>query len=114
MAREIHVFTDSDFRWKNLTFTAEATYKPSVYTAKLSVRLAQELPDEDREALEQALIRILEERLKSDFKRMIEDTEESDGFLETGALDRLSDRLRRYVQRAVMRYKPQAWDSGID
>jgi len=114
MAKEIHVFVDSDFQWKNLTFRAEATYKPSVYTAKLSVCLAQELPDEEREALEQALIQILEERLKSDFKRMIEDTEESDGFLETGALDRLSDRLRRYVQRAVMRYNPQVWDSGID
>ncbi|NTW50459.1 MAG: hypothetical protein HGB19_12165 [Chlorobiales bacterium] len=114
MAREVQVYTSTSHTWRDAVFSAETRYRPCVYVARLSVRIDKKMPEEDREALQETLLRILDERLKVDFKRMIEDTEESDGFLETGALNKLSDRFSRYVERAVKRFSLKQWEIGID
>ncbi len=114
MAKELQVYVSTENGRENRQIWAESFYRPSVYKAKLSVKLDEALEEEDAEHLEQKLLRVLEERLKHDFKRMMEDTEENDGFLEAGALAKLSDKLSRYVERTIKPYKIAVWETGID
>lgn len=114
MAKEVQVYASTSHKWRDAVFTAETRYRPCVYVAKVSVQIDNKVSEEDRESLQEALLRVLDERLKMDFKRMIEDTEEQDGFLETGALNKLSDRFSRYVERTVKRFSPKQWETGID
>lgn len=112
--KEAQIYVKTTHSWSKKKFTAQARYSPSVYIANLSVEVVSGTTDEDKESLALSLLRVLEERLKGDIKILLEDTEEKHGFLETGALARLSDKLSRYVQRAVAPYEPKQWSTAID
>jgi hypothetical protein len=111
--KEIQLYLTTTHAWSGNCFEAETHYAPSVYAAKLSLQLPNAMEEEEKENLAQALLRILEEKLKSDFKRYLEDTEERDGFLETSVLMRLSDKLAREVERIAKRRNAE-WETAID
>jgi hypothetical protein len=112
--REAQLYLKTKHAWQKQMFSAETRYLPSVYIAKLSMTVEAAMDDEDKENLEQALLRVLEEKIKGDFKRSIENTEEKQGFLETTVLMRLSDKLAREVERVASRYQPCRWETAID
>ncbi|MBC8043141.1 MAG: hypothetical protein IAF08_06825 [Rhizobacter sp.] len=112
--REVQIYVQTLQQWRKRVFTVETRYPPSVYTAKISVETAEELSKDDKESLELTLLRVLEEKLRSDFKLLLEDTEEKGGFLETGALEKLSKKLERYMQKAVAPYELRQWSAAID
>lgn len=111
--KELQVYFTTKHRWNGNRFEAETRYAPSVYVAKLSLQLSAEMDDEEKEHLTQSLLRILEEKLKGDFKRYLEDTEERSGFLETSVLMRLSEKLSREVERVAKRHNAK-WETAID
>ncbi|MFQ3597145.1 MAG: hypothetical protein SNJ55_09050 [Chloroherpetonaceae bacterium] len=111
--KELQLYLTTKHAWRDHRFEAETRYAPSVYVAKLSLHLPTAMDDEEKENLAQSLLRILEEKLKSDFKRYLEDTEERSGFLETSVLMRLSEKLAREVERVAKRHNAQ-WETAID
>ncbi|MGQ9805001.1 MAG: hypothetical protein ACUVRP_02865 [Chlorobiales bacterium] len=111
--KELQLYLTTKHVWKEKCFEAETRYAPSVYVAKLSIQLPAEMDDEEKENFAQSLLRILEEKLKGDFKRYLEDTEERSGFLETSVLMRLSDKLAREVERVAKRHNAK-WETAID
>ncbi len=111
--KELQLYLTTKHAWHGNRFEAQTRYAPSVYEAKLSLQLPATIDDEERDHLAQSLLRILEEKLKSDFKRSLEDTEERSGFLESSVLTRLSDKLSREVERIAKRYNAQ-WETAID
>lgn len=111
--KELQLYLTTKHAWRDRRFEAETRYAPSVYVAKLSLQLSTEMDDEEKENLAQSLLRILEEKMKSDFKHYLEDTEERSGFLETSVLMRLSEKLAREVERIAKRYNAQ-WETAID
>lgn len=111
--KEVQVYARIKNKWSGNSLQIEARYLPSVYTAKATVHLTSLMPDDEREALEQAVLNVFEERLKADFKRYLEGTEEQSGFLESGSLVKLSERLSRYMARALASL-PCKWDAAID
>jgi hypothetical protein len=111
--KEQQLYLTTKHAWHGNRFEAQTRYAPSVYEAKLSVQLSASMDEEEREQLAQSLLRILEEKLKSDFKRYLEDTEEQSGFLESSVLMRLSEKLSREVERIAKRHNAQ-WETAID
>lgn len=114
MAKELQVFVSTEKGRDDMKLWVETFYRPSVYKAKLAITLDEVLDEDDFEHLQEKIMLIMEERLKHDFKRMMEDTEERNGFLEAGALMKLSDKFSRYVERAIKPYKTASWETGID
>jgi len=112
--KEVQIYTKTAHAWKRARFEAETKYLPSVYVARVSINLKRSVAQDDKELLQESLLLILDEKLKADFKRQLEDTEEKNGFLETNSLSRLSDKLSRYVARAVAAYPDCEWNSAID
>lgn len=111
--KEVQLYLTTRHAWKSNRFEAETRYAPSVYVAKLAVYFPAEIDDDERENVAQALLRILEDKLKGDFKRYLEDTEERGGFLETSVLMRLSEKLAREVERVAQRRNAK-WETAID
>ncbi len=114
MAKELQVYVSTEKGREEKRLWAEVTYRPSVYKARLAITLDETLDEEEFEHLEEKLMVVMEERLKNDFKRMMEDTEEEYGFLEAGTLMKLSDKLSRYIDRVIKPYKIGYWETGID
>lgn len=111
--KELQLYLTTKHIWHGKRFEAETRFAPSVYVAKLSLELLDEVDDEEKDHLAQLLLRILEEKLKSDFKRYLEDTEEQSGFLESSVLMRLSEKLAREVERVAKRHNAK-WETAID
>lgn len=111
--KELQLYLATKRAWNGNRFEIETRYAPSVYVAKVSLALPASLDDEARESLESSMLKILEEKLKADFKRYLEDTEERDGFLESSVLTRLSDKLSREVERVAKRLNAE-WQTAID
>lgn len=111
--KELQLYLTTKHAWNGNRFEAETRYAPSVYVAKLSLQPPTPMDDDEKEALSQSLLRILEEKLKADFKRYLEDTEERSGFLESSVLTRLSDKLAREVERVAKRLNAE-WQTAID
>ncbi|MDW8020698.1 MAG: hypothetical protein RMI34_11585 [Chloroherpetonaceae bacterium] len=112
--KEVQVYTRIKAYWSDAAFYIEVKYLPSVYTAKAWIVPSEKLHADERESLEQAVIDVFEERLKADFKRQLEDTEEKHGFLETSSLSKLSERLLRYLTRALALYPNTKISVAID
>ncbi|PIO48094.1 MAG: hypothetical protein CMR00_06420 [[Chlorobium] sp. 445] len=111
--KEVQVYTRVNNRWSGDCLQIEVRYLPSVYTAKATIYLTHSLSSDERTALEQTVLNIFEERLKADFKRQLEATEEISGFLESGSLVKLSACLSRYMLR-VLANASCKWDIAID
>ncbi|MCS6989699.1 MAG: hypothetical protein NZM06_09320 [Chloroherpetonaceae bacterium] len=111
--KEIQLRLTTKRAWRDNRFEIETRYAPSVYVAKVSLSFSTPLDDEERENVERALFGILEEKLKADFKRYLEDAEERNGFLESSVLTRLSDKLAREVERLAKRLNAE-WQTAID
>jgi hypothetical protein len=112
--KETQLYLRTSHTWNGNHFDAETKFLPSVYVAKLSVRLNWTPDDEQKESLETALLNILEEKIKPHFKHSLEDSNERGGFLESATLTRLSDRLARLAEDTLRRYQPCTWESAID
>lgn len=111
--KERQLYLTTKHAWHDKRFEAETRYAPSVYVAKLSLQFSSEMDDDEKEHLTQSLLSVLEEKLKNDFKRYLEDTEEPNGFLETSVLVRLSEKLSREVERIAKRHNAK-WETAID
>jgi hypothetical protein len=111
--KEVQIYTRVKQVWIGNRLEIEAMYLPSVYTAKATVQVHELMPEEERQALAHSVLDILEDRLKTDFKRQLESTEETDGFLEPKSLVKLSNRFSQYMLRALGKASCK-WDIAID
>ncbi len=111
--KEVQIYTRVKQVWIGNRLEIEVMYLPSVYTAKAIVQVDELMSEEERQALEHSVLNIVEERLKADFKQQLESTEETDGFLESKSLAKLSDRFSRYMLRALEKESCK-WDIAID
>ncbi len=111
--KELQLYLTTKHAWHGNRFEAQTRYAPSVYEAKVSIQLSETIDEETKEHLLQSLLVILEEKLRHDFKRYLEETEERGGFLEGSVLMRLSEKLSREVERIAKQYNAQ-WETAID
>ena len=112
--KETQVYLRTSQRWNGDQFQAETRYQPSMYAAKVEFKVENTMNEDDKEAFIGTILHLLEEKMKLEFKRQLETTEEKHGFLETSSLSRLSDRLARECQRISQRYKVAQFNCSID
>ncbi|MDX2129854.1 MAG: hypothetical protein SFU91_12545 [Chloroherpetonaceae bacterium] len=112
--KETQVYLRTEQRWKGLQFQAETRYQPSMYIAKVEFEVESGMNEDDKEAFASTILRLLEEKMKLEFKRQLETTEEKHGFLETSSLTRLSERLARECQRISQKYRVTQFNCSID
>jgi hypothetical protein len=111
--REAQIYVKTKHAWQKNIFSAEAVYQPSVYKASVEVETAK-LDSESKAELEQAILRVLEDTFKADFKIIFERTEERHGFLETKSLEKLEEKLKRRVLTVIQRRGAVSYGVSID